>query len=198
MNTQTFYIAKSGYKGLVVLLVLLLISLMFDCQVFSYIFLGLLLFWGFIFRNPERNALHISSNAFIAPVDGVIKEITSKEGKTILTLQIGILDVGVLRSPMDIEKFESDTRYGAPLLFAKAKKFLSPKTVLKTEKFRLKIFSQFLHISPLEISHDKMVRGERIGFIKSGVVKVEVDNLEIKVNIGDKVLGGESVLGYLR
>lgn len=198
MNSKVTYLARCGYKGGIYLSALLAIAVFFGFGKMSFVLLLLLAIWVFMFRNPERVALHLSENAILSPIDGEIKEIQSTEDTVKIVIASKIFDVGVIRSPMNIQSYEISNIYGIPLYFSKKQKFFASQISFEFARGKM-IFSPYLfHIYPLHPKTTLLERGERMGFMKDGEVELEIKNLEVKLNVGDKVRGGESVLGYLQ
>lgn len=198
MSSKITYLARSGYKGAFWLVGLLAVALFFGLGNLSFLFAVALVFWVFMFRNPERVALHISSNAVLSPIDGEIKQIYSSENSTKVIISSKILDVGVIRSPFDIAEYQVSDTFGIPLYLSKAKEFFAPKIVFDFYKGKMTFRPNLFHIYPLRLKTKSLERGERMGFMKAGEVELELSGVEIKLNVGDKVKGGESVLGYLQ
>lgn len=198
MNSKITYLARSGYKGALWLGGLLLLFLFFGFSNLAFLFAIALAFWIFMFRNPERVALHLSENAFLSPIDGEIKQIQSKENITTITINSSVLDVGVIRSPMDIADYKIDALYGIPLYFSKTKEFFASKISFSFARGKMTFCPSLFHIYPLNPKTQNLERGERMGFMKAGEVVIEIKDIEVKVNVGDKLKGGESVLGYLQ
>lgn len=198
MNSKITYLARSGYKGAFWLGGLLLLAIFFGFSKLAFVFVLLLAFWLFMFRNPERVALHLSNNAFLSPIDGKIKQIESKENVTVITISSNIFDVGVIRSPFDISEYKINNLYGVPLYFSKTKDFFASKFDFDFGRGKMTFRPALFHIYPLKPKTTLLQRGERMGFMKAGEVKIEIRDIEVKVNVGDKLRGGESVLGYLQ
>ncbi|WP_027326951.1 hypothetical protein [Helicobacter pametensis] len=197
MNSQTFYISKYGQRGALILFVCLILSLVFSWDLFALIVFCCLFLWIVMFRNPERLATHLSPNAFLAPIDGKILEILTQGDRTKIVISVGVLDVGILRSPMHIDHYEISAIHGVPLFFSNKKEAFSPHLSLKFGNHFLKIQQNLFRINPLD-EQKSFERGERMGFLKAGKVELELESVELKVNIGDKIRGGESVIGYLK
>ena len=197
MNSKITYLAKSGYKGAMVLVALLGVAILLGLGQLGFVFAVALVGWVYMFRNPERVALHLSDNALLAPIDGEIKQIQSVGDKCLITIESKIFDVGVIRSPLNIQNYQISQTYGIPLYFSRKREFFNSKVEFCFGENKMIFFPRFLHFSPLKSSITTLERGERMGFMK-GEVQIEVKNLETKLNVGDKVRGGESVLGYLQ
>lgn len=197
MNTQLSFLAKNGYKGAVWLIILLGASLIFGASILCVIFSLALLLWIILFRNPERNALHISENAFLAPIDGVITEINSKDNICQIKISNHFFDVGVIRSPIYIPIHSLTATHGIPLYFSNKKHFFNSEICFYFNDHSMILHPQLFHLSPINENIKELERGERMGFMKGEII-LEIKNIETKINVGDHVKGGESVLGFLQ
>lgn len=196
MSPRIFYIAQGGKRGALILLGLCILSALLSFEVLACLFLVFFVLWVVAFRNPERLATHLSENTFLAPIDGKIIEIDTKGDKTKVVIEVGIMDVGVLRSPVVIKDYQLSASYGVPLFFSKKRDFFSPISCLTFSNHSICVIQNLFHIAPF-YSQDCFERGERMGFVKAGRVEMQIQKIELKVNIGDKIKGGESVIGYL-
>ncbi|ANV98097.1 hypothetical protein BBW65_04455 [Helicobacter enhydrae] len=197
MNLQTFYITQSGFKICITLLFALLLTLLFEYNILAFLITTCLVFCLFIFRNPERSDKHISQDAFLAPIDGIIENILSQNQETIIVVKTGILDAGVVRAPYTSDTYEINKTNGIPLYFSTSKHHLAPHFYLKTPNFSIDVQQELLSTIPFDPIMPTLERNERIGFLKCGISTISVKNLKIQVNIGDKIRGGESILGYI-
>lgn len=195
MNAQTFCIARSGIKGALILGALLIAGLIFSLETLSWCLFILFVFWVFMFRNPERLATNLSNNAFLAPIDGKIKEIDTRGNRSKVVVDVGILDTGVLRSPIKILNCKKSAFHGVPLLMQK-QAFFSPEYILSFGHCLIKVTQNLFDSYPF-FEQTSFERGERMGFVKVGKVELEIENIELKINVGDKIKSGESVIGYL-
>ena len=197
MNSQNFYFAREGQKGAIFLIVLVILSLIFDLNGLAFWLFGFLAFWLILFRNPERKAFHISSNAFLSPIDGKIIQIQSNGDYALIRIEVGLFDVGILHAPVEITSFQIANIYGSPLFFSSKKSLFSPQSEVSFGEHKMKIVQNLFHISPIDLAKN-YAQGARMGFLKAGNVELRIKKIELKVNVGDKLKGGESVIGYLQ
>lgn len=197
MNTQFNFLARSGFKGAIWLVALLGASLLFGFGSLCVFFLIALMFWIVLFRNPERNALHLSNNAILAPIDGVITEINSKGDVCQIKIKNRLFDVGVIRSPMPISAYSLSQTHGIPLYLSKKREFFNSEVNMDFAEHKITLYPQLFAFPPMSQNLKEFERGERMGFMKGELV-IEMKNIQTKLNIGDKVRGGESILGYLQ
>ena len=182
----------------------------------SVLILVLLFFYIIIlqfFRNPKRNTI-INDSVIIAPVDGkvvVIEEVFEKEYFNDKRLQISIfmspINVHVTRYPLSgIVKF---SKYHPG-------KFLvawHPKSSEENERTTIvlenKVFGEILYrqiagaLAKRIVNYAKpsmeVIQGTDAGFIKFGSrvdLFLPLDS-KIKVNLNDKVIGGEQIIATL-
>ena len=178
--------------------------------------IALLLFYIIIlqfFRNPKRTTV-LNDNAIIAPVDGkvvVIEEVFEKEYFKDKRLQVSIfmspLNVHVTRYPLSGTVKYSKYHPGKYLVA------WHPKASEENERTTIvvenKIIGEVLYrqiagaLAKRIVNYAKpsmeVIQGTDAGFIKFGS-RVDLFlplNTEIKVNLNDKVIGGEQIIAML-
>lgn len=199
--TTTQLFAKEGLKGGIVLGVCLFVCFILGLNFFALLLLAMLLFWIFIFRNPERLPNERVENILLSPCDGKIEDIEYIHGGVLLTFRVGIMDVGILRAPLNLnEQITQEKRNGLRLYCFEDdyKERLNSKVFLETSVFSLQIIPEIFDAKVYPLSEIK--RGDRIGFCKMGILKMKIilNTVELKLNIGDIVRGGETILGYVK
>lgn len=197
MGSQTFYLAKDGHKGFLFLIALVILALIFGLKIFAFLFFCLCVLWVLLFRDPERHSSFLAPNAFLSPIDGRVTQLVFQDEKAIITIQVGVFDVGVLRAPITISHYYLSKIFGSPLFFSSKKSLLSPQSTLKFEGHLMQITQNLFHFSPIECK-ESFKQGERMGFLKAGEIQLVLKNIETKISIGDQLKGGESVIGYLQ
>ena len=121
MNANIQIIAKEGWLGASVWALVFLISAYFELGILTFIiFLGLV-FWLYMFRNPERIE-DLDSTSFAAPIDGIVKSIDILEDSVCVQIQTRCYDIGVIRAPRDIAQSKLTTKSGLNLFFANDEK----------------------------------------------------------------------------
>ncbi len=176
----------------------------------------LLLFYIIIlqfFRNPKRNTI-INENTIIAPVDGkvvVIEEVFEKEYFKDKRLQVSIfmspLNVHVTRYPISgLVKF---SKYHPGKFLVAWHPKASEENERTTVVIENKLIGEILYrqiagaLAKRIVNYAKptmqVVQGTDAGFIKFGS-RVDIFlplNASIKVNLNDKVKGGEHIIATL-
>ncbi len=213
---------KEGYKiiliatiilGIGIILIENFVSINWLNKLLALILLGFYILILQFFRNPKRNTI-LNDNTIIAPVDGkvvVIEEVFEKEYFKEKRLQISIF-----MSPLNVHV----TRYpvGGKVKFSKYHpgKFLvawHPKASEENERttvvIETKSIGEILYrqiagaLAKRIVNYAKpelnVVQGDDGGFIKFGS-RIDVFlplNAKVKVNLNDKVKGGEQVIAEI-
>ena len=176
------------------------------------LFVGLFLFVTWFFRDPERSVPE-DPNAIVSPGDGKIVEIISEkdplldEAYTRVSIFLNVFNVHVNRVPIS-GKIQA-TRYNPGKFFNAA----SHKASLDNEQSAILLNNGHVTILVKQIAGliarrivcwaeegDEYQRGQRFGLIRFGS-RVDIflpEGTDIKVEIGDIVSGGSSIIGYLK
>ncbi len=205
-STTTQLIAKEGWKYLFFTSVVFVLSVWFD--MFSWVFFVILIFTGYLFRNPERLPAEDDDMAVLSPNDGTISAISKSkhsDGKEYIKVEIqkSLLEACILRAPTTMNIKSTQRRHG---LFLPTKLELSKKLgervilTCKSNYSELLInvnagvyarkIELFKTIGPLKSA-------QRFGLLVEGDVELYLPlDSRVKVAVGDEVKAGESVLGY--
>jgi phosphatidylserine decarboxylase len=173
---------------------------------------GLFLFVTWFFRDPEREITQ-DPNAIVSPADGKVVEIIPEndpllgEGYTRVSIFLNVFNVHVNRVPI-AGKIQA-TRYN-PGKFLNA---ASHKASLDNEQSAIVLNNGHVTILVKQIAGliarrivcwaqegDEYQRGQRFGLIRFGS-RVDLflpEGTTIKVDKGDIVSGGSSIIGYLK
>ncbi len=213
-------IAREGWSfiiiGLVLTVVLIWSATRWDnwpTFALSLIFGVLTIFTIFFFRDPER-IVPLAPNILVAPADGKIVAIDTLEthphigGRTIqVSIFLSIFDVHVNRVPtdgtVDYVKYNPGKFMAA---FNDKASLLNEQTEIgmTTESGQKIVFKQIAGLIARRIvctlrEKDRVGAGDRCGMIRFGSrtdLLVPVDS-RLEVKMGDRVKGGETVIGSL-
>jgi phosphatidylserine decarboxylase len=166
------------------------------------------------FRDPERTIEDNSPDALVSPADGKIKHIIENEdnpytGKscTRVTIFLSVLDVHINRVPMTgtIEQIDlkKDGKYLVADRPAASVENVQNTLVIKNGD-TVVVVKQIVGLIARRIvcwakEGDTVERGQRFGLIRFGS-RVDIllpGDTQIKVEEGDMVAGGKTVIGYL-
>lgn len=177
-----------------------------------FLFFGLTIFMAFFFRDPERK-IPEGNGIFVSPADGkviLIRDIYEKDYLKTDTKEISIfmspLDVHVNRAPC--EGNISVIKHSPGLFMAAYKDDAS----IKNENIVMVLDGKYGKVLVRQVAGfiarravcrasegDFLKMGERYGMIKFGS-RLDVylpKDTTIKVNLGDKVKAGESIIGVI-
>ncbi|PAF50462.1 phosphatidylserine decarboxylase [Helicobacter sp. 13S00477-4] len=202
--TNTQFIAKEGYKGAMILAITIVFFMWWGKDFFVFLFLLCLILWLFAFRNPERLPEDRINDGVFAPIDGKITNIFAQDDFIEICIDVDWFDVGVLRVPVDILSYEVSKKNGLFLKSAKdgVKQALNTKIVFFSRKnynFKLELYPEIFSSAQIYKKTD-FVANDRMGFMKIGCLcfSFPAEFLDIKVNVGDRIKGGQTLIGYLK
>lgn len=202
--TSTQIIAKEGYKGIVASAIFAVVFLWLGWSLFIFLSFLCLILWVFAFRNPERLSEDKFNPVLIAPIDGKITHVWNEEDFICITIDVDWLDVGILRSPVDISHYSISKKNGLFLRFSddELKKSLNTEIILSSkEKYPLKIelYPQIFSSAGF-YNRPAFLANDRIGFMKLGELRLSFPAkfLDLKANVGDKIKGGQTLIGYIK
>lgn len=208
-------IERDGYRFIIpaVVLAAALWALFARCKCWPYavgaiIITVLAAFVVYFFRDPDR-VPPAGENLVLSPGDGKIiiaEQRTGSDGKTytLISIFLSVFDVHVNRIP--ISGKITHVKH-VPGKFHKA---FQPEAVAENERTEITVASKYGDVSFSQVAGilarrivcrikegDEVTRGERMGLIRFGS-RIDIflpPVVTIDVKIGDRVVGGESVIG---
>lgn len=226
LQTTTQIIAREGFKPVAGCIIVAFLCIFFHFEFFALFAFVCALFCAFIFRNSERIAESRQDCAIIAPCDGIIKDISTRDSATSILIKINIFDNGIFRTPARITRIKSAFRYG---LFIKSDKNLQKilNTKHKVSGFlgEVPIFSITLlpeawnkaniyALDSADLANNRTKKGaessknpvdsaifvgDRLGFMKYGYLLLEIyAPCKLLAQRGDNLFAGETLLGKLQ
>ena len=205
-STTTQLIAKEGWKYLFFASVVFVLSIWFD--IFPWVFFVILIFTGYLFRNPERLPAEDDDMAVLSPSDGIISSISKakhSDGKEYIKVEIqkSLLEACILRAPTTLNIRSTQRRHG---LFLPTKLELSKKlgerAILTCKSNYNELFINinagvFARKIELFKTVGPLKSAQRFGLLVEGDVELYLPlDSRVKVAVGDEVKAGEGVLGY--
>jgi len=205
-------ITKEGYPFIIPMALASLLSGLMGWVYMAGVFCGVTLFVIYFFRNPARTPPS-SENAIVSPADGRILEVTNLLENRFLhreavkiSIFMSLFDVHVNRSPMSGRVME--TVYQPGKFFAAN----TDKSSLLNEQNALLLSSRdgfeilFIQIAGIiarrivcYVQEGNVLKmGQIFGMIRFGS-RVDIflpPSVDIRVQAGDHVRAGESILGY--
>lgn len=205
-----FRFAPEGYPFIFVFLFITIVVALFAKPWMVVILLGLTFFMFFFFRDPERS-IPEGNNIFVSPADGKVILIQNVHEERYL--KNDATQVSIFMSPFNIHVNRSPCDGRVKLVVYTPGRFLSafkPEASRENENITMLLETENAKVLVRQVAGfiarravcrvkpgDTLKRGERYGIIKFGS-RLDVYlplYTEIKVKLGDKVKGGESILG---
>lgn len=205
-----FRFAPEGYPFIFVFLFITIVVAFFAKPWIVVILLGLTFFMFFFFRDPERS-IPEGNNIFVSPADGKVILIQNVHEERYL--KNDATQVSIFMSPFNIHVNRSPCDGTVKLVVYTPGRFLSafkPEASRENENITMLLETENAKVLVRQVAGfiarravcrvkpgDTLKRGERYGIIKFGS-RLDVYlplYTEIKVKLGDKVKGGESILG---
>lgn len=206
MNNNLFPISKEGWSYIGYSVALFLVLGFFDLEFLQFFSFLLILFFLYVFRNPEREMPAFEKGGVVSPVDGRVTDIHEDTKTTQITLESNYLDVSVLRVPIGSVISEIKEQKGASLSKNSLKsKFLNEQLNISFEDSQKRVVNvshvvnlNFLGVLHYLINSQKVIQGSRYGVMLKGTTVVSIPkNSKVNVQIGSEVKACESVIAYL-
>ena len=196
---------KEGLPFVIVPAVIGGILLFFHWWIVATVFIFVAAFMAFFFRDPER-AIPDDENIVVAAADGRVTRIDNNEDGKLVSVFLSPLDVHINRSPIAgrITKVEYTEGRKSPATSDNAS-LVNERNSLTIEGEKMTVVcTQIAGIMARRIvcwnkPGDELEIGQRFGLIKFGS-RTDVlmpNSVNILVGIGDRVVGGETIIARL-
>ena len=208
-SSNTFIIAKEGWSLIVSLIALFLFFALIDADILQVITFFAALGTAWIFRNPERIIPLPQEKSIFAPCDGKVISIESidEADNTFfkVTIESACLDCSILRVPFESSATVLNVQCGARLgRLRPLAPYLNENAVIEfsDDNHNRMIVEHVLEqsFSPLSIQmyeNSALVQGRRYGVMLQGSTTMYLPhNSRVALNVGDKVLAGQTLIGY--
>ncbi len=205
-------IVKEGYKfigGAALLTVLTYFCVSHYAAIIPGVLTG---FFAFFFRSPSRQ-IPEDDLVLVSPADGTVMQVTQvpyddfvKKPCTKVTIFLSVFNVHVNRSPIQgAIKLQQYTCGRFLPAYEKSVGFENERHMIGIENKHTRVtVTQIAGILARRIVswvtlNDKLSKGELYGLIKFGSCTEVVfpDTIEVLVKKGDKVVGGETIIGRI-
>lgn len=196
------------YYGLGAAVAAVLLGLINPWLALGPVLLGAFFLW--FFRDPERT-IPDGPGVVVSPADGKVTAVSqftqNGQPKRRISIFLNVFDVHVNRAPiagtitgLSYQKGKFGNAMSAGSSEANEQNIVTMKSDEQTVTFKqiAGLLARRIVFNPR--TGDKLERGQRVGLIKFGSrVDVVLDEaVDIRVKVGDRVLGGSSILGVLR
>lgn len=208
MKNNLLPIAKEGWKYIGYALGFFILFSVLDLEFLQLVAFAVVLFFLFVFRNPERELPSFDSSSVLCPVDGeviAIDEITDSEYAYKVTVNTSYKDVGVLRAPMNstlvaVEK-KNGTRLSLDNPVAKQTNENVGVVFKDSNENKVKVLhtlKQSLCGVVVDVEENKnIVQSARYGLMVNGVTQIYLPkNFRLNLIMGEETRASESLVGY--
>ena len=196
---------KEGFPFIIIPAIIGGVLLFFHWWVLAAVFILIAAFMAFFFRDPER-AIPDEANIVVAAADGRVTRVDEGENGKLVSVFLSPLDVHINRSPIAgrITKVEYTLGKKLPATSDNAS-FVNERNSLTIEGEKITVVcTQIAGIMARRIvcwnkPGDELEIGQRLGLIKfaSRTDVLMPSSVNILVGIGDRVVGGETIIARL-
>ena len=208
MRNNLLPIAKEGWNYILCSLGAFLIFTILDLEFLQFFSFLALIFFLFVFRNPERLTPIFAKNSVVSPVDGVIlsiEELQEHEYAYKIECDSSYLNISLLRTPLNSTIKSVNFQKGARLSkFSPLSKDINENYELVFEdenanmvKVTHMLKQSFKSIDIDAIISQKLTQGARYGLMVNGITTIYLpQNFRLNVSVSQKVNASESLIGY--
>lgn len=211
--SASFFMVKEGIPFVIGCLLFVAIFLLLYLTFGSFVFIGgialfvlLAAFMAYFFRDPQRTIPN-EADAVISAADGRVTRVEDRENGKFVSVFLSPLDVHINRAPISGKIVKVD--------YIKGKKnpATSDEASLINERNALTIEGEKMTVIVTQIAGivarrivcwsklgDKLAVGDKFGLIKfsSRTDLLMPKSVEVLVKVGDRVIGGETVIAKLK
>ena len=196
---------KEGLPFVAIPLLIAVVLAFLGWWISAALFVGLALFMAFFFRDPKRKIPN-EANIIVSAADGKVTRIEDRENGKFVSVFLSPVDVHINRAPIagKVTRVELFQGKKAPATSNEASQTNERNAVtIEGEKMTV-ICTQIVGILARRIvcwskAGDNLQIGEKYGLIKFGsrTDLLMPRNVEIAVKVGDRVIGGETIIARL-
>ncbi|MBK8467484.1 MAG: phosphatidylserine decarboxylase [Chloracidobacterium sp.] len=200
------FIVKEGIPFVLVPLVIAVVFGVFQMWPAAVIFVSIAAFMLYFFRDPKR-IIPTGEGLIVSAADGRVTRIEEGDDSKLVSVFLSPLDVHINRSPIGGTI--------SNIIYTKGKKMpaTSNEASFLNERNSLVIEGENVTVTCTQIagilarrivcwpkSGDNLERGQKFGLIKfsSRTDILMPGNVELKVKIGDRVRGGETIIATIK
>jgi phosphatidylserine decarboxylase len=196
---------KEGIPFVLIPFVIALIFAFFQIWSGVALFVGLALFMAFFFRDPRRT-IPTEADIIVSAADGKVTRVEDREDGKFVSVFLSPVDVHINRAPIAgrVVKVEQFQGKKAPAT-SNAASQTNERNAMTIEGEKMTVVcTQIVGILARRIvcwskAGDNLALGEKYGLIKFGsrTDLLMPKNVEIHVKVGDRVIGGETIIARL-
>jgi len=201
----SIFMVKEGFPFIIIPIVIALIFGFFQFWIVAALFVLLAGFMAYFFRDPRRT-VPIGDGIIVSAADGRVTRIDEDENGKLVSVFLSPVDVHINRAPISgkITKIEYIRGKKSPATSNQAS-FTNERNSLTIENERISVVcTQIAGIVARRIVFwsklgDELELGQKFGMIKfsSRTDLLLPAGVELMVKIGDRVVGGETIIAKL-
>ncbi len=205
ISRRHHFMVKEGIPFVLVPIALAAIFAFFQIWIGVAVLVGLALFMAYFFRDPKR-VIPTDADIIVSAADGKVTRIEDRENGKFVSVFLSPVDVHINRAPIAgrVVKVEMFQGKKAPATSNEASQTNERNAMtIEGEKMTV-VCTQIVGILARRIvcwskTGDNLTLGEKYGLIKFGsrTDLLMPKNVEIFVKVGDRVVGGETIIGKL-
>ena len=208
MKNNLLPIAKEGWNYIAGAVVAFVVFSFFDLDFFEFFAFLSILFFIYVFRNPEKEIINFQEASVVSPVDGVvsvIEELKDAEYAYKVEIDSSYFNVGLLRVPLTSSLIDIKVYNGARLSkFSTSFNEINENTTLifsdknkNTIKVNHRLKQSFKSIEVEVIKSQNLHQGARYGFMINGITTLYLPkNFRLNLSVGSQLNAAESLVGY--
>jgi phosphatidylserine decarboxylase len=208
MRNNLYPVANNGLKYLAYAFVAFVLFYILACGFLTFISFVAMLTLVFIYRNPERIITNFDEKSVTSPVDGIVKSIENIDDKEYgykVTIKSSYYDVGLLRVPFNatvklLEMQRGTSLCSNSLLYEKLNENITVIFENQTSdkmKVNHKLNRSIDKINIDLIESQRVLKALRYGFLVNGTTTLYLPrSFRFNINVGNKLCGAESLIGY--
>ncbi len=197
---------KDGIPFVIVPLIIAAGFAFFQIWIAVALFVALALFMAYFFRDPHRT-IPTEADIIVSSADGKVTRVETRENGKFVSVFLSPVDVHINRAPIagKVIKVEQIQGKKAPATGNQASEINERNAItIEGEKMTV-VCTQIVGILARRIvcwskTGDNLALGEKYGLIKFGsrTDLLMPKAVEIYVKVGDRVIGGETIIGKLK
>lgn len=197
---------KEGFPFVIIAFLIAVVFSFFGFWILAIVFAILTLFMAYFFRDPNRT-IPTEADIIVSAADGKVTRIEENENGKLVSVFLSPLDVHINRAPISGKIVEVDYVRGKKVPATRNDaSFINERNSIKIEGEKMTVIcTQIAGIVARRIVcwnklGDDLDIGQKYGLIKfsSRTDLLMPKEVEILVNIGDRVVGGETIIAKLK
>jgi phosphatidylserine decarboxylase len=202
MTRVPYIVAKEGFKSIAIAVVVAIILGVLGLCFFAFISMAIAVVLVVAYRDPER-VINSDDSALLSMCDGKVYHIETLEDSVLVSIDTSLLNVSLVRAPLDCSVENIQRVYGVNLPTSNIKsRYLNDRVsfdIKNSINMRVELISgMFSNQIDIFDTEKPFKRGDRVALIRDGIVKMYLPkDIRLKVDIGDSIRAGESIVGFL-